>query len=503
MDAAPPEDEPDAGEVVGDDLDAEPGAEPDASTGDSAVESEAASDAEPQSSLCPPLAERELVTVPSGVLSEDRLHWTCDHIYLLNGIVFVHSKDSATPQVLTIDPGTLVRGEVAASARGFLVVTRTGRIEALGTADDPIVFTSQNLVGARARDDWGGITLLGAATAGGTRRVEGFPVTVNGASIDELLKYGPAIPASGGGAPLVNDNHDCGTLRYVRVEFASYNAGGTGNESNGIQTYACGSDTELDYVQVHRSGDDGIELFGGTMDLRHIVITGASDDSVDWDDGWRGRGQFIVAQQYLDAADLGFEAGGSSDGPTIAPDPRLFNLTFIGTNGADVGKVGGRLRGGSRGTLRNAIFLGFSAGALDIAGTTAAQNLRTGKLSIRNSVFWRAAASVHFPTGADDLADDADPAPDKVDNIDETVELTAPATLNRLTDPLLRAPFDLAAPDFRPRPEATLGADQAESPSEKEGEVRPPFFDKNADFVGALRPGGSDWTSGWTSFPAN
>ncbi|MFT3922967.1 MAG: hypothetical protein QM778_10565 [Myxococcales bacterium] len=515
---------------------------PDSATPDSSV-------AEPSESTCPPLAQRTLVDIKAGVLSEDRTRWTCDHIYVLNGIVFVASGDLGSPQVLTIEPGTVVRGQVTASARGFLVVTRTGRIEAEGTRVDPIVFTSANPVGSRARDDWGGITLLGAASTGGTRRVEGFPATVGGHNIDDQLAYGPpeeeepdagagdaGTPRTDGGrhtasdaghqdagndagqdsgasteaetgqrTPLAlqggaaipgagADGHDCGTLRYVRVEFASFNAGGgMGNESNGIQLYACGYRTVIDHVQVHLSGDDGVEVFGGSVDFSHLLITGASDDSFDWDDGWRGRAQFLIAQQYPDAADLGFEAGGTSDTPLRDPDPRIFNATWIGTNNGIGGKVGGRLRGGSRGYLRNQIFMAFNAGAIDIGGSTAAAHLREGTLSLRNSVFWMADTAILFPSGAEDTADDG---------LDEMESLSAGPTLNRITDdPRLIAPYNYTAPNFVPAPDAALGALYAEQPSEAFGDTRPPFFDLEADFVGAIEPGGEDWTRGWTAFP--
>jgi hypothetical protein len=479
---------------------------PDAGSGDAGESPRDAghnSDAgEPPS--CPPLHERTIVDVPAGVLSRELSHWTCDHMYELHGIVMVYAEDALAPAVLTIDPGTMVMGGVGISTRGFLVITRNGRIEAHGTARAPIVFTSANPAGSRDRDDWGGITLLGAASTGGMRRVEGFPATVGGNNIDAYLAYGPRQEASEADAqvPMADDAHDCGTLRYVRIEFASFNAGGgMGNESNALQTYACGWNTEIDYVQSHRSGDDGVEVFGGTNDFRHLVITGASDDSFDWDDGWRGRAQFVVAQQYGDSADLGFEGGGSGDMPGVAPSPRLFNMTWIGSNGAPQGKVGGRLRGGSLGTLQNHIFIGFNGGALDIGGSTAAQNFRAGHLTIRNSVFHRASANSEFPVASDDTADDANPDPAVNDSIDEAVELTSEGQHNRVVDPQLPAPFAVENPLWVPLASAPLGADHAALPSEAPGELRPAFFDTGASYVGAFAPGGPNWAEGWTAFP--
>lgn len=504
----------------------------DAGDGDGGHDAESAEDAQTDAALpaesqgeCPPLRARNIVDVPGGVLHGSQVDWTCDNIYVLNGVVFVHSGDPSEPQVLRIQAGTQIQGQVTSTARGFLLITRTGRIEARGTREDPIVFTSANPVGSRARDDWGGLTLLGAATTGGTRRVEGYPATVNGQGIAPYLAYGPFPEEEGEGDAGVDaavedndaghvagadagadagqlasnsavgssasqvrslaaqkqvsarpsaDDHDCGTLTFVRVEFASFNAGGgDGNESNGIQLYACGHHTSFDYVQVHRSGDDGVEVFGGTVDLRHLLVTGASDDGLDWDDGWRGRAQYVIVQQYADAADLGFEAGSSGDlPPAIAPDARIFNATWIGTNDTSVGGAGGRLRGGSQGLLSNQIFLGFN-GTVEIGGTIAAANLSDGSLAVRHSVFWPT------PSGP-----------------------TFDAT-NRVADPMLRAPFDQARPNFAPLFAATLGASVAETPSEAVDDPRPPFFDVDARYLGAIEPQGTDWTSGWTAYPAD
>jgi hypothetical protein len=293
-----------------------------------------------------------------------------------------------------------------------------------------------------------------------------------------------------------SDYHDCGTLRFVRVEFASFNAGGgDGNESNGIQLYACGYDTSIDHVQVHRSGDDGIEVFGGTVDLRHLLVTGASDDGLDWDDGWRGRAQYVIVQQHPDAADLGFEAGGSGDDPARPPEVRIFNATWVGTNNASAGSVGGRLRGGSLGLLSNQLFMGFAAGSVDIGGSSAARNVRHGTLSLRHSVFWPAEGGDLFPRGTVD-------APDST--LDEQGEfLPASGGTNRVVDPVLRAPFDVSKPNFIPRFESALATIDGDTPTEVADDPRPPFFDADARYVGAIEPDGVDWTAEWAAYPLN
>ena len=439
---------------------------------------------------CPALGDRTIVDVPEGPLAAGMLRWTCEHIYQLNGVVLVHSADPASPQTLTIEPGTLVRGNTSATSRGFLVVTRNGHIDADGTVEDPIVFTSAAAVGTRARDNWGGLTLLGRTAAGGTRRTEGFPTAIASiADLDPYLTYGPV------GSAVADEAWDCGTLRHVRIEFASFNAGGAmGNESNALQLYSCGTETTIDFVQTHYSGDDGVEIFGGSVDIRHFVVTGASDDLFDWDDGWHGRAQFLVGQQFGDAADFGVEAGGGSDTPTSVPDPRIFNVTLVGSTTA--GQIGARLRGASRGYLRNFVVLGFRDGFFDIGGAVAAANLAVDPplLSVRNSIFAQGSAAVAWPSGSDDAADN---------DLIEQDFFSAATQLNRTVDPMLTRPFDTTNPSFVPLAGSPTFAANAETPSERVGYTRPVFFDTSADYVGAFAPAGIDWTAGWTAYPVN
>lgn len=446
---------------------------------------------------CPAYSKRSVVEVAAGQLPSNLFHWTCDNIYLLTGVVYVHTPNVNDAQILTIDPGTVVRGQ----RESLLVVTRNARIDAQGTVEDPIVFTSAQPVGARKREDWAGITLLGAAPrSNDAHAVEG----IAGSAENPLLAYGPRALADAGvasdaGRPLGNDAHNCGALRYVRVEFASQTLSAS-KESNGIQLYSCGRDTVLDYVQVHKSGDDGVEVFGGSTDFRHLVLTGASDEGFDFDEGWRGRAQFVVIQQHPDEADLGIEAG-SSD--AFAPDARLFNFTMIGTNGAANGRVGMRLRGGTRAAIRNTILLGFTAGAVDISGDKAAANIFDGTLSVENSVIWKASAPRLFPGPGDDERATYTDSTGMQLNLEDEVELRRDGHQNQVVDPQLPDPFNVRMPKLVPKALPELIAQHAATPSERAGDEAHPFFDTRAKYIGAFAPGGDDWTAGWTSYPEN
>ncbi|HAJ43650.1 MAG TPA: hypothetical protein DCM00_13520, partial [Alcanivorax sp.] len=194
-----------------------------------------------------------------------------------------------------------------------LVITRGASLHAAGNADMPIVFTSGQPQGTRAPGDWGGVVLLGSA-----------PVNQADAHIE-------GVPANDTRGSFGGDDADgsCGVLEYARIEFAGFEVYAN-NELNGLTMGGCGSGTIIRHVQVHRSLDDGVEMFGGTADLRHVLITGAGDDSLDWDWGWRGRVQFLIAQQHPNSGDNAFEADNNGNQHDAEPmsEPVMYNVTL-------------------------------------------------------------------------------------------------------------------------------------------------------------------------------
>jgi hypothetical protein len=373
------------------------------------------------------------------------------------------------PATLTIEPGTRVVGAEGTA----LVIARGARIEAAGTAQAPIVFSYDAAVGQRESGKWGGLVLLGAAphnlATGENTPFEAFN------QLGGIGNFGGANAAD-----------DSGTLRYVRIEFAGF-AYTTDREFNGLTLCGVGSGTEIDFVQVHRGSDDGIELFGGTVNLKHIVITQNQDDGLDTDNGYSGKVQFLVVQDI---------EGNTSDGSHgyesdnhAAPDtnfnntprtsPTIYNATLIGNRATTVPHFGMVLRRGTSGRYFNHVITNFKNAAVEVrdAATVAQTTGADPALNISSSVIAGNASDWTMQSSNDVLDERA---------------LWENANGNTSSDPIMPAASTSAtAPVFKP---ATVISGGATPPADA-------FFDASATFIGAI--GATDWTTGWTAYPTN
>jgi hypothetical protein len=440
--------------------------------GGSWVGNDGAKTAEAQSGNTPQLVaqaddDTRLVHVRDAIGSSQT--WDADHVYQLETPVFVEAG-----VVLTIEAGTHIQGLNGAA----LIVTKDAKLYARGRRTAPIVFTSAKAPGERARGDWGGLVMLGNAPINqGSARVEG---------VDEHDPRGLF------GGNLEGDN--CGMLEYVRIEFSGYEVF-TDNELNGLTLGGCGNKTIVRNVQVHRSLDDGIEIFGGDVDLRNIVITGAKDDGFDWDMGWHGRVQFLVVQQYPDVGDNGFEADnwkGDNDAlPRSAPT--FYNVTLVGGLNAQKAQRGMTLRRGTAGVFRNFIITGFDKEAIDVRDTRTAALATAGELELDHSLFYEIGPDDHQYFGAEPRGTEADDD----DGFNEHVFFTRPEYHNRFDQaPLLSEDvFHESKPNFTPLP-LSPATDGATLPPEEE------FWDQGARYIGAVKPGTNrSWVAGWTDYP--
>lgn len=280
----------------------------------------------------------------------------------------VYVKNNAT---LTIAPGTIIRGDKL--TQGTLIITRGAKIIADGTAANPIVFTSNEAVGARNEGDWGGLVLLGLAKnnqPGGVANIEGIVPTTDS-------QYGGNF-----------DNDNSGILRYVRVEFAGI-ALEPNKEINGITFGSVGNQTIVDYVQVTFSGDDSFEWFGGTVNCKHLIAYRGLDDDFDTDFGFRGKIQFGLAIRDKDISDAPgdsncFESDNDAAGSTAQPKtaPIFSNMTIVGPkgNGTIALPIGEkfeksfRLRRNTATSIFNSLTTGWEKG-LSIEGTAVVNNV--------------------------------------------------------------------------------------------------------------------------------
>lgn len=221
--------------------------------------------------------------------------------------------------VLTVEPGVTLMG---ASGRDYLVVNRGSELIAEGTATQPIVFTARSrfegIAPANAKGLWGGVVLVGRAP------INSCPAgTVSGTAQCESTIEGTDALFGG------NATHDSsGTLKYVRVMYPGFELA-PDNELNGITLGGVGDGTVFEHVQVHNSSDDGIEWFGGSANGRYIVVTGADDDSLDTDHGWKGALQFGIVIQDS-SGDRANEWSSINREPWS--NPKVANFTFIGNN---------------------------------------------------------------------------------------------------------------------------------------------------------------------------
>ena len=309
--------------------------------------------------------------------------------YTLSGFVKV-----ASGATLTIRPGTRILGDYN-TLGSSLFVLRGARIEANGTADAPIVFTSSRPEGQRQAGDWGGLIIVGRGIIS-----RGDPTIIEGTGVGS---GNPAQNYAGG-----TDNTDnSGILRYVRVEFAGY-ATAQDQELNSFTFAAVGSGTTAEYLQSLNGLDDSFEWFGGAVNHRYLVSYESGDDHFDASEGYTGRVQYAIAYQTGLLTNIRSGAGTPSSDPqgvendgcngsncssghrsNPMTDPLFANLTLVGPGagtGVD-GTSGGwgvLLRRGTGGYYVNSLVARWPKGAISVRDSVTGARISEGTLMIRN-----------------------------------------------------------------------------------------------------------------------
>lgn len=393
---------------------------------------------------------------------EQNVTLSSDYNYLLDGEVVIGNGDaeltgSATPDeyTLTIEAGTEVFGE----NDSYLVITRGSKINAAGTAQNPITFSSVD-EGYEGAGEWGGVVLMGFALTNQNPGTGDINILAEAVGETEARYYGGA------------DNDDnSGTMQYVRITEGGYEIK-TDEEINGLTLFGVGRGTTLDHIQVNSNQDDGIEFFGGTARVSHLVLTDNLDDSIDWDLGFQGNIQYALVTKV---AESGYGMETDNDGDDFDNQPRsrptLANVTIVGAAGAD---AGAKHREGTGAFVHNSIYTGDDE-CLDVDSQN--NEITSGELVYNNVI---------FNCTANTSGDDEDAGNDYANAI-----VTAGGVLE--SDPMLDANYQPASTD------AQLGSAVDFQSAPVTGNTATDFLE-NTDYLGAVDPDASApfWYEGWT-----
>jgi len=385
---------------------------------------------------------------------------------------YVYFEDGSE---INVAAGAIIKSDI--TDKGALIIERGAKINAIGTAAKPIVFTSGKAVGERNPGDWGGMVILGKSTTNRTTE----PTIEGGIG----KNYGGTVAA---------DNS--GTLKYVRIEFAGI-AAQPNSEINGLTLGGVGSGTTIEYVQVVYGNDDAFEIFGGTVNAKYLVAYATADDDFDFDFGYTGRIQFGVALRdpsFIDAGDAGngIECDNDGTGTTATPitRPVLSNFTFVGPNVDNTASknhnFANRFRRSSNFVLNNSVLMGWMKGGLSLESDGTYNSLvgMTTTSEFKNNLLHANAATYKIGSvtivGATDVA------------VKTKAEASATITLATTAEAKITDPFNLKVPNLLPAAgsPALTGAAFA-------GDLTNSHFSATT-YRGAF--GTTDWMAGWTSF---
>lgn len=425
----------------------------------SVISASCSKDDDEEEILPPPPGE----SILQGTLSSD-VTLTADKEWTLIGYVYVPNGVT-----LNIEPGTVIKSDV--SNKGALCIERGGKINAPGTADKPIVFTSGKAEGSRTPGDWGGLVILGKAK---TNR-----------SSTPVIEGGLDRPYGGD-----DDEDNSGVLTFVRIEYAGV-AAFPNSEINGLTLGAVGRGTKIENIQVSYGNDDSYEFFGGTVNAKRLIAFATADDDFDFDFGYTGMIQHAIALRdpgTVDNGDAGNGVEADNDGTGTDATPRthpvLSNITWIGPNNADGTlanhNFGNRWRRAVEFEVYNSVMLGWQKAGFSIESDLTAQAYKDGVSKYMNNI-------IHSNTTADIFRSNSD----VITAAEMETKALADGNIKLTTaDGVLTNPFTLSNPDFSPVAGggAEVGADFAGLNA---------FFTATT-FKGAV--GSENWLQGWTRF---
>ncbi len=452
------------------------------------------------------------VVVPAGTLS-GTISWTKNNVYQLDGIVRV--GDGAT---LNIQEGTRIEGNTAVNPSA-LFVERGGAIFAVGTQNEPVVFTC---TGTKVPGCWGGLWIsgkstvntpgtIGASPAFAARTGAQAPVPADAGGCNQQVAEAGGAPTYGGCTP--NDNS--GRLSYVRVEYGGFIVA-PNRELNNLTLAAVGSATQIDHVQAHGGSDDGVEFFGGTVNTSYLVITANNDDGFDGTGGFTGRAQFVIIQNdqadvtaTADSRAIEMDNWDSSNQNLPRTQPLMYNFTIIGNLVNRASTAAMMFRRGTGPRLANSIIDGWPA-AVSLRDAFTCSGFGTGNPQVLSTTFMEV-TSVSSPVdnSGSNLPPTCAPATTvatdlATGNAAESEFLTGQAGYRvRNTsggvlgiDQVLLDGRNTLLPDWRMRATAAGGSTPTEAGTETvpAGMVQTNY----RGAVGVLSAGQIPWYSGWT-----
>jgi hypothetical protein len=433
--------------------------------------------------------------VISDDITSDRTLYA-DTLYTLQG--FIKVANGAT---LTIEAGTVIQGDFD-TIGSSLFVLRGAMIEANGTADAPIVFTSSRPVGERQAGDWGGLIIVGNGIIN-----RGNPVILEGTGTGAS---NPEVNYAGG-----DDNaDDSGTLRYVRVEYAGY-ATAPDAELNTFTFAAVGSGTTFENLQALSGLDDSFEFFGGAVDGKYLVSYEAGDDHFDMSEGYVGRLQHVIAFQSRQIIPRPAAGNVSNDPQGIENDgcagancldgqnslplniPMIANFTLVGPpDGVFAGTSGGigmQLRRGTGGYYVNGVVTRWENAGISLRDQTTLDRVADGDLILRN-IFLTDNTVTFLPQTGSTVQGSVDLAANGLE--EGAVSASTLFTLLPL-NPTLETQLDwspAAGAAFETGGLATFTGDLA---------TKAGTFITGTAYRGAADPAGPKWWEGWTNYALN
>ncbi len=425
--------------------------------------------------------------------------FSSDTVYNLDGFVFVDSGE-----VLNIEAGTIIKSNPGqAELATALIVSQGGKIFANGTRECPIIFTSTDddvddpddiPAGSGGRALWGGVIMLGYSTLNtttGVGNIEGLPASAR-------TQYGRP-PATA----IENDNS--GTLQYVSIRHGG-SVFGDANEINGLTLGGVGNGTVIDHLEVFQNFDDGIEWFGGTVRMKHVIVAFCGDDSYDIDEGWSGGVQYAFTIMDTDDSDQGGEHDGGTTPENGTPyaTPVFSNVTYLGAGYQSPTSVNPscfNIRDNCSPAYYNSIFSDHNGFAVAIE-QTGSQPTDSEDRWLAGDMVFRNNAWGLFKSGntAAALAAAGQTWTQQI--------WTNGSFSNAIADPQIYV-SRLNDQQNDPRPKATSGLPSWTTPTAYNPPVKPNFgqtfagFFDQVDYVGAFDPAQpieDNWMAGWSAF---